>query len=271
MSGQQIASKEKMHTLKDVLEKNKKNLKSIACSQVNPDRLIRIALSAASRSPYLLECTPVSIVKSLVVSAQLGLDPDGILGSAYLVPYFNNKNKTREAQLIIGYRGLIDLARRSGNIATIEAHTVYEGDKFKVMLGLNPILEHEPNLEADQDRKIKFCYAIAKFKDGSYQYEIMTKSEIDGIRSRSSSRDHGPWVTDFEQMARKTVIKRLAKYLPLTVELAKAVAIDNAGEAGESQIDALDADFEVLGDKKNDTEQVILSNSDRMADSLTSW
>ena len=166
----------------------------------------------------------------------------GALGEGYLVVY-NNKIKVngvekwvKQAQFIPGYRGLITLARRSGEISTLYAEAVYKGDVFNVELGLEEKLEHKPNYdseERDDPKHLAFAYAVAKFKDGSFQFVVMSRKQIDKIRARSKSAKSGPWVTDFEEMSKKTTIRRLSKALPLTVELAKAVELQGAAEAGD--------------------------------------
>jgi recombination protein RecT len=140
--------------------------------------------------------------------------------------------------LIIGYRGLIDLARRSGQISRIEAHPAYEKDRFKIQFGLNPILEHEPDLSGDPGPMI-LVYAVAELRDGTKQVEVMTKKQVDGIRARSKAGKSGPWVTDYDEMAKKTVVRRLCKYLPLSVELVTAFERDDELETLEARADVI--------------------------------
>lgn len=214
------------------------------------DRLIRIALQAASRNPRLLECTQTSILLSLVNAAQLGLEAGGLLGSAYLVPYRNSKQNCYEAQMIPGYRGLIDLARRSGEVLKIEARVVRRGDEFRLDYGADtithvPAIEHaQDDPEAEQtynpNDDIIGAYAVATLKGGVRQFEWMTRKEIDAIRRRSRAGDDGPWVTDYSEMARKTVVRRLAKYLPLSPEFSRAMELEDNAESGGSIRDVSD-------------------------------
>lgn len=206
----------RLGTLAALLESKKPQLAQVLPKHLTPERLVKIAISAVSKNPALLNCTPESVYLSVAQAAQLGLEPGGVLGGAYLVPYKST------CQLIVGYRGLIDLARRSGQIASIEAHVVRRGDAFDLEFGLTPKLMHKPKLDGAPG-EMQFAYAIARLRDGSVQYEVMTKAEIDAIRGRSRSGTSGPWVTDYEEMARKTVLRRLAKYLPLSTELATAL------------------------------------------------
>src|SRR5690606_17978119 len=175
---------------------------------ITPERLARVALTAISSNPRLLECTKESLALALIEAGQLGLEPHGVMGQAYLVPYYNGKTKKYEAQFQVGYRGLIDLARRSGEITKIEARVVREGDHFEYEYGLRPNLVHRPDPTSQGD--VTHVYAIAWLKDAEPIFEVMTRAQVDAIRRRSKAADSGPWVTDYEAMARKTVVKRLA-------------------------------------------------------------
>jgi len=243
-----LVAKQKMDSLKALLTGQKflAELQAVVPVHMKPEKLVKIALVAASRNPLLLQCSQASILKSLMIAGQLGLEPDGTLGSAYLVPYRNRKTGQYEAQLIPGYRGLIDLARRSGQIRNISARVVYERDKFEVHFGTEDRIIHEPSWEEDPG-KLKAVYAVAWFKDGSFQAEFMTRAQVDAIRARSMASGSGPWASDYDEMARKTVVRRLCKYLPLSPELAAAVALDNLAESGGDQkavIDAIGISFE---------------------------
>lgn len=215
---------QRMGTLKDLLEKNRGSLATVLPRHLTPERMMKLALVAASRNPVLLQCDQRSILQSVMAAAQLGLDPSGTLGSAYLVPYRNRKKGTFECQLIPGYRGLIDLARRSGEIESIEAHVVFERDHFEIAYGLEPQLVHKPHLGPDPGNVI-LVYAIARLKGGARQFEVMTRAQVESVRARSRAADDGPWKTDFDEMARKTVVRRLCKYLPLSTELAEALSL----------------------------------------------
>lgn len=210
-------------TIAAYLEKMKPQIAMALPKHLTADRLARIALTNIRLSPKLLECSIESLMGAIMQAAQLGLEP-GPLGHAYLVPYWNKKTGTHEATLIIGYKGLIDLARRSDQILSISAHIVYEHDTFEVTYGLEESLVHRPVFE--NRGKPKLAYMVAKLKGGAYAVEIMTVEEIEAIRRRSKSPDSGPWVTDWEEMARKTVVRRGAKYLPLAIEIQRAIAAD---------------------------------------------
>lgn len=233
-------------TLKQYFEKHAHAaLTAVTPKHMTADRLVKIALVAASRSPELAKCSPESILRSVMQGAEIGLEAGGLLGEAYLVPFFNKKTGRMEAQMIPGYKGLIKLARQSGQIASIEAHVVRERDQFTLTYGLDAKLSHVPCLKGDPGPVVA-AYAIARFKDGGYQVEVMTRAELDAIKARSKSSDRGPWVTDEAEMQRKTVVRRLCKYLPLSPELALARAIE-ADEAANG--DATQTiDVELIGE-----------------------
>jgi recombination protein RecT len=225
----------KQQTLKDLLQKAAPSLAAVAPKHLTADRLVKIALSATSRMPDLLACSPASILRSVMQGAEMGLEVGGLLGEAYLVPFKNKHTKTTEAICIPGYRGLIKLARNSGQLTSIEAHVVYEHDIFELEYGLSARLVHRPNLGANDRGRVTCAYAIARFKDGGHQIEVMTIAELNAIKTRSQAADSGPWVTDEAEMQRKTVVRRLCKYLPLSPELQRALTNDHAAETGELQ------------------------------------
>ncbi len=186
-------------------------------AHMTAERLARVALTTIRTTPKLLECTIPSLMGAVVQAAQLGLEP-GLIGHCYIIPY------GKEAQFIIGYKGMIDLARRSGQIQNIYAHAVYEADHFEYELGLHPKLEHKP--ASGRRGVMTYVYAVAHFKDGGYQFEVMDMEEIERRRQRSKASKNGPWVTDFEEMAKKTVIRHMWKYLPISIEIQQQAAQD---------------------------------------------
>lgn len=223
-------------TLAKLLDRDevKANLKTVAPKHLTPDRLIKMALVAASRQPKLFECTQESILKAVMTSAELGLDCSGSLGRAYLVPFYNNKIGAMEALFIPGYMGLLDLVRRSGELKQIDAQVVYKEDEFVCEFGLEPKLVHKPNWEASQnDNDIVFVYAIAHLTDGFKQYVVLTKAEINKVRAVSKAKDLGPWKSWYPEMCKKTALRRLCKFLPLETEksdpLIRAIDADNEG------------------------------------------
>jgi recombination protein RecT len=227
--------------LNALLKRAEPQIKMALPRHMTPERMLRVALTAAQRTPDLLKCDPLSFVGAVVQASQLGLEPDGALGHAYLVPFNNRKTGRMEVQLIAGYRGLIDLARRSGSVNAISAHVVYEKDEFSFVYGLEEKLEHKPYM--GKDRGVAVCvYAIARLKDGGYAFDVMPVSEVEKIRNKSKAGNSGPWQDHWDEMARKTVIRRLCKYLPLSPEIHRAIGLDEMADAGVAQ--SLDIDVE---------------------------
>ncbi|NVZ19549.1 recombination protein RecT [Pseudomonas costantinii] len=214
------------------------------------DRLARIALTEIRKVPALAKCNQESFLGAVMQCAQLGLEPGSALGHSYLLPFGNGKAKDGLAnvQLIIGYRGMIDLARRSGQIISLTARAVHQNDRFSYRLGLDETIEHVP---ADGDRgKLTHVYAVAKLKDGGVQFEVMSLTDVEVVRKQSKAGNNGPWVSHFEEMAKKTAIRRLFKYLPVSIEMQRAVSLDERGEAGLDQDNAavLTGDYSVIDD-----------------------
>lgn len=196
------------------------------------DRMARIALTEFRKNPALGRCDPRSVFAAVIMASQTGLEP-GLMGQAYLIPYGS------ECQFIPGYQGLIELVRRTGKVKRIEAHVVHEHDKFTYRTGLQTVLEHEPFMDGDPG-KWTLAYAVAEFSDGGYHVEVMTRRQIEAIRGRSRASGSGPWKTDEEEMVRKTVIRRICKFLPKSAELALALAADTAADNGGQKADPLE-------------------------------
>lgn len=229
-------------TVRDLLEKSKAGLAAALPKHIDAAYLIRVTLTSVQRTPALLECYPLSLLGAVFQAAQLGLIPDGVLGQAYLVPYKNKKKGGRlEAQLIPGYKGLIALARRSGEVTTIDARVVHKKDHFVYTFGVDPKLEHRPTDDAEPG-PVTHVYCVAKLKDGGYQLEVMTRREVEAVRARSKSPNDGPWVTDWDWMAKKTVIKQVCKLLPSSTELQRAIALEERADVDLPQDLALLAD-----------------------------
>lgn len=226
-------------------ESFKNQIKSALPKHMNPDRMIRIAMTEVRKTPKLQECNPISFMGAIIQCSQLGLEPGNNLGHAYLLPY------GKECQLIIGYRGMIDLARRSGQIIKLIAQDVYENDFFEYEFGLSEKLRHIPAKE-NRGKLISF-YALAQLKDGGNQFEVMSKQEIDSIMTQSKSSKFGPWQTHYTEMGKKTVIRRLFKYLPVSIELTQAVTLDEQADRGDQNNSSL-ADFDLDGVVVHDRE-----------------
>lgn len=228
---------------------NKKSMAAVLPRHASADRMTRIALTALRNTPKLMECTTESLMGAVMQTAQLGLEPNTMLGHAYLIPFNNKRARRTDVQVIIGYKGLIDLARRSGQILSLSAHAVFENDEFDFAYGLEDRLEHIPALN-DRGAIIAF-YSVAKLKDGGHVFEVMSRATVDSVMAGTQSKgQYGPWKDHFEEMGRKTVIRRLFKYLPVSIEIATATAMDEVAESGGDQhlASALDGDYSVVPD-----------------------
>ncbi len=220
--------------MKDVV---KEQIKMAIPRHMSADRLLRIAFTSIMRTPKLLECSKESLLSCVMTCAQLGLEPDQFLGQAYLVPFKNTKKGIMECQLMPGYRGYIALARRTGEVQSVSSQVVYTKDTFNLTYGLEEKLEHIPT-EGDRGEP-RGAYVVFHYKDGSRSFDYMSKADIERIRKRSKSANDGPWVTDWDEMAKKTVIKRHVKLAPMSVEFARAASLEDRGLQGVSQSDLL--------------------------------
>lgn len=191
-------------------------ISAVLPKHITPERLSRIALNVIRTNPKLLQCNIESLMGGVLEAAKLGLEP-GLMGQCYLIPFENKRNNTIEAQFIIGYKGLIDLVRRSGQVSTIEARTVYENDTFDFEYGLESKLVHKPTLK-DRGAPVAY-YAVCKLKDGGSSFMVMSKQDMEQYKEKyAKSKKFGPWVDEFDAMARKTTLRQLIKYLPISVE-----------------------------------------------------
>lgn len=232
--------------VKAMIEQNKASISAALPSHVKPDRMLQVALTAALTTPKLLDCYTPSLLGAMVKCTQLGLEPNNALGQAYLIPFKNRSANRMDVQVIIGYKGLIALARRSGEIQSIAAYCVYEGDEFSYELGLDEHLRHVPK---NRSNEITHAYAYAKYKDGGHNFEVMTRADLEKLMlSTQSKGQYGPWKDHFDPMCRKSALRKLAKILPMQIEMAEAVAIDESADTGTSQAfdRVLDGDFSVI-------------------------
>lgn len=199
-------------------------IKETLPAHLKPDRFMRVAYAALVRTPKLQECTKLSVIDCLVRLSQVGLEPDGRM--AHLIPFKDNKSGAMIATLVIDYKGLVDIVRRSGEVSTVEARAVHKNDDFKFVFGSNQYLRHVPCMD-DEPGEVIAAYSFVKFKDGSESFHVMSKREIDAIRSRSKSPDKGPWVSDYEAMAAKTTFRPHSKWLPFSPELREKIWADD--------------------------------------------
>lgn len=216
----------KPQTILDVIESRKDQFASAMGNGLDVNKFLRIATFSIRTNPKLMECTAPSLLSALMQSAQLGIEP-GVLGHCYLVPFKSYKTGKTEATFIISYKGMIELARRSGNIESISARVVYENDEFDYDYGLEEKLVHKP-AKGPRGNMI-FVYIVAKFVGGGHYFEVMSKDEVDEVMKQSKSFDKkkgeasGPWKDHYEEMAKKTVVRRAWKYLPISVDDTRVI------------------------------------------------
>ena len=231
----------KPKTIFDIIQAGAKQFATALPKHINTDRFVRIAITTIRQNPKLAQCSQESLLGALMVSAQLGLEP-GTLGQCYLIPY------GRECQFQIGYKGMIELLRRSGQLKDIYAYSVYENDDFEITYGLDRNLIHKPNL-ANKGNFLG-CYCVAILKDDTRAFEYMTKEEIEAHAKKfSKTFGNGPWKTDFEAMSHKTVVKKMLKWLPLSVEFLENIEKD-------------DKSFKVTDTKNTEDIEIIESDGD---------
>lgn len=228
--GQMSAAKAEKKTMQAYIKAMEPAIKKALPSVITPERFTRMVLSALSSTPKLAECSPQSFLAAMMTAAQLGVEPNTALGQAYLLPYRNHGQM--ECQFQLGYKGLIDLAYRSGEVSVIQAHTVYENDVFEYELGMNPKLRHVP-AKADRGEAVAY-YAMFKTKDGGYGFEVMSVDDVQRHAqrySKSYGSGSSPWRSNFDEMAKKTVLKRALKYAPLKSDFVRGVAQDETIKA----------------------------------------
>lgn len=250
------------NTMQQYIKRMEGEIRKALPSVITPERFTRIVLSALSTNGKLAETTPQSFLGAMMTAAQLGVEPNTPLGQAYLIPYYNNKAKRLECQFQLGYRGLIDLAYRSGEVSTIQAHVVYQNDDFEYSFGLEPSLKHIPAMSGRGEPT--HVYAVFRTNSGGFGYEVMGMEDVRAHAQKySKSYNNGPWQTNFEEMAKKTVLKRVLKYAPLKSDFVRAVAQDETvkTEITEDMYESpnvIDADYDV----DPDTGEVTLSDQE---------
>ena len=219
-----LTKKDTATQLHDLLYARSKSIQALlGGQQAAAEKMMKVAVNCVAKTPGLQTCTPTSLLRSVMAAAELNLTPGGALGKFYLVPFGT------ECTPIIGYKGFEELVRRSGLVSTIRAVIVYEKDEFRVTEGLEPNIIHERHLKGDPGQ-MAYVYTVVKMKDGTSTFEVMSKAQVDKVRAISRSKDNGPWVTWYDEQARKTCFRRHAKWLPLSEvdnSLDRAFELDN--------------------------------------------
>ena len=223
-------------TLQSQINLMQGEIKKALPAVLTPERFTRMVLSAVSANKDLAACETKSFLAAMMQAAQLGLEPNTPLGQAYIIPYRDNKSGTLRAQFQLGYKGMIDLAYRSDQVSVIDAQVVYENDEFDYELGLEPKLKHKPAL-SNRGKAILY-YAMFRTKDGGYGFQVMSYDDaVTHARKYSKAFTSGPWSTNFDEMAKKTVLKKVLKYAPLKSDFLRGLTAD------ESVKSTLDADM----------------------------
>lgn len=220
-------------SVRAAFEKMRPQFEMVLPKHLTAERLVRVALTACQQTPKLLDCDRQSLYAAVMRAATLGLEPDGVLGQAYLIPFGG------KVQFIPGYRGLIDLARRSGEVSNMIAREVCKNDEFTVDFSQEVPFTHKPKLEGDRGEVTHF-WALARFKDGGFHWDYLTRQEVETIRNQSAGwqtavkygkQADSPWQKHFIEMGKKTAIRRIAKYLPMSVQ--KAALLNDLVDAGK--------------------------------------
>lgn len=217
-----MATAQNPETLRGRLESKdfKLAIASVLPTHLTPDRFVRLAIAASTRTPKLGECDPNTVLQCLMQLSQFGLEPDG--RNAHLIP-FRNQRGSYDCTLIIDYKGLATLAKRSGQVSYVHADAVCENDQFEFNKGV--VVKHEVDFKKDRGKAYAY-YAMVRYKDGTEQAACMTKADVDKIRGRSRAGNAGPWVSDYDEMGKKTVFRRLSKWLELSPEFRDALEAD---------------------------------------------
>lgn len=226
-------SQDPLKNIKGMIMAKRPTIMGIIPKGLDEGRLIRLSLIAVRKTPKLAQCSPQSVVGSVLQCAQLGLEPDGLLGQAYLVP-FKDKWGKLHAQLMIGYKGMINLIMRSGKAANISTRLVYENDDFDISYGTDPGIHHKPVYKGDRGEVVG-AYCVAKMTNGELVIDYMTRDEIEHVRNSGRSGNSDAWRNHWNEMARKCPIRRAFKYIPISTDLDTAIALDEANDVDKPQ------------------------------------
>lgn len=237
----------------------KKEIKNALPKHLTADRLARIALTEVRKNPKLTECTIESFASSVLTASQMGLELGGAFGQGYLVPY------GKECQLILGYRGMVELAHRSGKIKNLHADAVYSNDFFDFEYGSDPFLKHKPNIHQARG-EFTHAYACASLIGGGFQFVVLSKEEIDKIKNNSKSSYI--WNNYYNEMGKKTAIRRIFKLLPVSAEIVNLLFKEDAYEREESIEESLIIGNNEFEEVRNISYMEKTSKSDKLSNDL---
>ena len=273
----QTAVAKKQGTAIDYLnnEKFQQQLAAALPKFLDTDHFVRSAITEFRLNPALAECSVPSVLGYFMQAAACGLEPASMLGQCYPVPFNNKKTGQKEAQFICGYRGMLSIARRSGEIASVVAEIVHEKDEFTIEYGMEPKLVHKPFIDGDPG-PMKGAYVVVRFKGEGVEplIKYMSKAEIDKHRARSKAGSYGPWVTDYDEMAKKTVFRSVFKWLPISIEQIQATTTDGSvsrynADAKTNDIDDLvEVEFVAAEDDSRPDDAAVAAAVDEMAENM---
>jgi len=220
----QVAAKPKIATVYDFMEQKKDLIAKALPNTITPDRLVGVFSMLLKSKPELSKCSQASLVAAVIQTVQLGLQP-GNIGHCHYIP-FNNKGNM-EAQFIIGFKGAMELVNRSGKACILNAECVYANDQFEYAQGLNPVLKHVPASGARGEFIGVYCIA-KNMMAGEKVFVYLQKEEVDKVRASSKAgfSEYSPWSKWYEEMAKKTAVKRICKMLPLSVDVQEKIGAD---------------------------------------------
>lgn len=254
-------------TVKAFFESNRAAVLGVLPKHMTAERIMGLAVGAMRETPKLMQCNVASLFGATIKCAQLGLEPNTPLGHAYLIPFDRKEKRGGEwvvvetnVQVIIGYKGMLDLARRSGQINSISAREVCENDEFNYQYGLREDLTHKPAMR--QRGEVIGFYAVAHLNGGGHQFEFMSREQVEEIRDNSqgykaalsaakryNKTPDTPWETAFVEMGKKTALRRLFKYLPVSIEmLASAMELEDSERTGVNHGEVITGEYSTVED-----------------------
>lgn len=226
-------------TLKDYVNKYVPEIeKALPSCGITADRFARLMTTALSTNPSLQQCSPMSFLGAMMQSASLGLEPNTALGQSYLIPYKD------QCTFQLGYKGLLELVYRSGQISSVQAEVVYENDEFIYELGLDSKIIHKPKMDGDRGQPVAY-YAIWHGKDGGYGFSVMSKAECEEHKKKFCKATNSPWNTNFDSMALKTVLKKALKYAPISSSLMRDIGTDETVKTNFRMEDISNGDVDI--------------------------
>lgn len=250
------------NTLKKLMDASRSAIEKAVPKHLTADKMISIATTEARKNPALYECDQLSFLGAIIQAAQLGLMPGSVLGQCYLIPYNNTKNGIKEVQFQLGYKGMLDLAGRSPKVSHVYPRAVHEGDEFEFWYGLKEDIRHVPK-RGNSQAKLTDVYAVLVLANSNRSFEVMDIEAVEKIKAGSQGARSGksPWTTHYEAMAKKTVIRQIFKYTPISIEMQIAVALDelNDSDIAQDNSSIIETTGKTVVDKVEELEALLAS------------